>query len=162
MNIRAASHLPLLVRALDLSGKGDVLELGMGLYSTPVMHWLCELQKRRLVSYDSDPKWFKKNEQWKTNWHEVHLVNEWRDLDLSTQRWSVVLVDQKPTPRRRDSIRQLAQCADFIVVHDTEPEANAYYRYHWIYHLFKYRFDDKKYSPETSVLSNFINLACMK
>ena len=38
--------------------EGPVLELGMGLYSTPLLDLLCHEEKRELVSYDDDKEWF--------------------------------------------------------------------------------------------------------
>ena len=55
MKIKPAwsSYLPLLIKVLQCS-EGPVLELGTGLVSTPVLHWLCFDMGRELVSYD-DP-----------------------------------------------------------------------------------------------------------
>lgn len=48
-----STHLAVLMEAVRRTA-GPVLELGVGLYSTPVLHWLCYPTNRRLVSYDSD------------------------------------------------------------------------------------------------------------
>ena len=51
------SYIPALLTAL---GKvdGDVLELGSGLYSTALLHWICLEQKRKLITYENDQRYF--------------------------------------------------------------------------------------------------------
>jgi hypothetical protein len=36
---------------------GDVLELGLGVFSTPYLHYQCILSKRKLVSYENCKPW---------------------------------------------------------------------------------------------------------
>ena len=158
----AGSHLPILLRALDLSEKGDVLELGLGTYSTPVLHWICSIQNRRLVSYENNEKYFNEFIKWKKDFHEIYLAKDLSTVDITSNHWSVVLVDQKPTEKRKNSIKRLANNADYIIAHDSEPEKDKYYKYSWVYRFFKYRYDYVKYLPHTTVLSNFINLDILK
>ena len=51
------SHLPILLRAMKAT-TGPVLELGAGIYSTPILHALCQIEGRKLVTYESDPEFF--------------------------------------------------------------------------------------------------------
>lgn len=153
-----ASHLPILLKIVDQTS-GPILELGMGLWSTPILDLMCRGEKRPLVSYDNDPKWFKENEKWRSDYHEVNFVTDWNEAKIEQTHWSVVLVDHRPAKRRRDEIRRLANNADYIVVHDTEPETNQFYRYTWIYKLFKFRYNYTKCRPHTTVLSNFFDVS---
>lgn len=139
---------------------GDVLELGMGLYSTPLLHTLCALQDRILVSIDNDSKWFKENQKWATGLHSVSLVKDWNEMlcDADSTHWSVVFIDEKPAKNRIKSIKKFANFANFIVIHDSEPESDRYFKYSWIYKLFKYRYDYTALRPHTTVLSNFIDV----
>ena len=57
--IEWATHLPLLVRMFDKT-EGDVLELGMGYFSTMILKWLCEMSGRTLYSYESNKEWYGK------------------------------------------------------------------------------------------------------
>ena len=52
INITWGSHLPILIKLVGET-TGDILELGIGLYSTPFLHWSCFPNKRKLVSYES-------------------------------------------------------------------------------------------------------------
>lgn len=150
--------MPILARIMDLTD-GPVLEMGMGIYSTPLLDIMCAESKRMLVSYDNDPEWFGENEKWTSDYHQVLFTDNWERADIDRVHWSVVLIDHKPAPRRIKDIKRLAYNANFIVVHDTEPESDKFFKYRWIYRFFKYRYDYTKARPHTSVLSNFVDLS---
>jgi hypothetical protein len=159
------SHLPILSRVIGACS-GPILELGMGLYSTPLLDMMCFEDKRPLVSYDNDPVWFKENEKWRSKYHDVYFLDkqnlktgsEYDMANIEHTFWSVAFLDHKPAIRRKRDAQRLANNALFIILHDSEPALNPYFRYTWIYPLFKYRFDYTKCNPNTAVLSNFINL----
>ena len=54
------SNLIPLALATLITPPGDFLELGMGLFSTPLLHKIAHHQKRNLVSIDTDLKWMTK------------------------------------------------------------------------------------------------------
>ena len=62
------SHLPVLKRALEITD-GDVLEMGMGIHSTPEMHWSCI--NRNLVSYENDEGYYKRFRKFEEGKHKV-------------------------------------------------------------------------------------------
>jgi len=151
-----ASYLPVLIKVLQIS-EGPVLELGSGIYSTPVMHWLCLEAKRRLVTYENDPEIFNMNKDFGTGLHEVKFVEDWDKIPIETEHWGVVFVDHKPAERRKIEIARLSKIADYIVVHDTETQRDREYGFiKGAFPLFKYRFNYRRQKPYTSVLSNFI------
>ncbi len=47
------THLPALVAAEHIT-KGDIIELGCGLGSTPMLNMLSRLKCRRVISYESN------------------------------------------------------------------------------------------------------------
>lgn len=151
------SHLPVLIKIINLT-TGPVLELGMGMFSTHYLHWACYENKRKLVSYDNSPDLLDWSKSFVNDYHEVNFVENWDSIDLSGY-WSVVLVDHAPTPRRRIEIAKLANFADYMVIHDSEPERNGRQKYSKIYPLFKYRKDFDRERPFTTVLSNFKDLS---
>ncbi len=151
------SHIPSLIMALQES-YGPVLELGMGISSTPLLHMLCFAQDRLLVSYDNEPEFIKSFRKYKSHNHEINLVEDWDKIDLDRAFWGTVLVDHKPDDRRKEEIKRLKDKAMFIVVHDTEPANESLYNYSEIYPLFKHRFDYTKAKVHTTVLSNFHDL----
>ena len=149
--------------------------MGMGYWSTPILDLMCYVEKRKLVSYDNDPEWFEPNKKWASDYHEVHFLEpdiqkipgkkdhwtgkEYDLADIDNTFWSVAFLDHKPAIRRKGDAYRLRNNALFIVIHDSEPESNPYFRYTWIYEDFKYRFDYTNAHPNTTVLSNFIDLS---
>lgn len=155
-SVQYGTFLPALIKVMQITD-GPVLELGMGVFSTPYLHFAC-YPKRRLVSYESDKQYYNWLNIFKNDYHEVHLVKDWDKIDLS-ERWSVVLVDHEPARRRKEEIKRLANSADYIVVHDTNPRLDGKYRYSEIYPLFKFRKDFNLEKPYTAILSNFKDLS---
>ena len=150
------SYLPILTRIVNLS-EGPILELGMG-FSTMILDMMCKPTGRLLVSYENYPEWYEKNLEYASSFHKVLLAPDWDKIDIDSTHWSVVFIDHRPALRRRVEARRLKDNAYYIVLHDSEPEINKFYRYTDIYPLFKYRFGYKKCKPYTTVLSNFKEL----
>uniref|UniRef100_A0A6H1ZSI1 Methyltransferase n=1 Tax=viral metagenome TaxID=1070528 RepID=A0A6H1ZSI1_9ZZZZ len=151
------SHLPVLIK-LVLMTEGPILELGTGFFSTPVLHWLCAEKKRTLVSYESSAKYIEVAKNYLADFHEIHLVEDWAKIDIS-QHWNIVLIDHGPGPQRKVEFARVANNADYVVVHDSEPNNDKYYKYSEVAPLYKYRYDYDKLYPNTSVFSNFKNLS---
>jgi hypothetical protein len=167
MHIGGGSHLPILSKIMNMT-EGPVLELGMGLFSTPYLHWACFDTHRQLVSYENKRDFYglfvfddKREAGNAYDYHQIGFVenSDWDRVDLSGH-WCVVLVDHNPGPRRKVEIRRLAQLADYIVVHDTDDKNDWYYKYSEVYPLFRYRYDTKIY-PRTTVLSNLKDLSSL-
>ena len=162
LNGQWGTHVPLLARVLDLSD-GPVLELGTGVWSTFLIHIMCKDNQRKAISYDNDPQWHESNLKWQSDFHEIKLLEDWDelydDIDFLMVHWGVILVDHKPAKRRMVDLRRLANRANFIVIHDSEPESDKFFKYSWIYKHYKYRYDYTKCRPHTTVLSNFIDVS---
>ncbi len=156
VSIRYSTFLPMLLEALTRT-KGDVLELGAGVFSTPLLHWICEKEKRNLLTVENDREWFKFTKQYlQTDLHKFLFVENWDAADeLINKEWDVVLVDHSPSNRRIEEIKKLANLAKFLIVHDSDPWKDHQYLYSQIYHLFKYKFNFDKADHQTVVLSNF-------
>lgn len=152
----AGSLIPALVKYLQET-RGDVLELGIGYNSTPLLHWICKNMGRNLVSLESDEKWTEQFNDYRSNKHQISTIKDWSKAEID-KNWGLVLVDNRPATSRRDLAKRLRNLADVILVHDSEPEINTYYGYERIYPLFKYRKDYTKFRPYTTVLSNFRRL----
>jgi hypothetical protein len=151
------SHIPLLIEVLKHS-EGPVLELGTGLNSTPVIHWLCN-KKREVDSYESSPMFYRAAWNYHTDWHRVNKVEDW-DKDLTIDRhWGVVFIDHAPGIRRNVEMGRVANNADFVIVHDTEPKSDWHYKYSNHFADYKYRYDFTDAYPHTSVFSNFKDLS---
>jgi hypothetical protein len=147
------SHLPILIKLLEATS-GPILELGTGFFSTPFLHWMCNEKRRKLVSYESSPKYWEVAKNFETDFHEIHFIEDWDKLDTSGH-WDIVFIDHGPGVRRNVEMARFATCdVDFVVVHDTEDKSDWHYNYSRAFPLYKFRYDYKLAYPETSVLSN--------
>ncbi len=146
------SHIPVLIRAF-LQTEGDVLELGMGINSTPLLHAMSADRNRYLLSLDNDPIFIEGFKKYKTSNHGIQLIKNWNEVVPNF--WGLVFVDNKPEASRKELIKTFANWAKLIVIHDSEPDKNDLYHYDEIYPLFKYRHDYVKEKVQTTVLSNF-------
>ena len=151
------SHIPMLVKIMNVS-KGDVLELGIGPCSTPILHWMCFDQDRKLTSYETDSSFCNKFKRYITDFHKITQVDKWEDVDIK-KKWGLVFVDQHPSEERALSAIKVAKLAHYVILHDTEPRNAKFYTYDRAFPHFKYRFDYNKHKKGwTTVLSNFHKL----
>lgn len=151
------SHLPVLIRAVSLTD-GPVLEMGMGHNSSLFLHWACATTKRPLVSYESQPAFYRFANQFKRDFHQVFCISNWAKAEIERE-WDVAFIDHNPAWRRKEDIRRLANLAKYIVVHDTEGRNDSRFHYSEIFPLFKWQYNYDFYTPKTSVLSNFVDLS---
>lgn len=156
-DVLSGSHLPVLADIV-LKTNGAVLEMGMGLNSTPLLHWVCTAHQRQLVSLENDIKWIEPNKAFENEFHKVELIKDWDKAKIDSTHWSVVLIDHRPALRRKVDAVRLKNRANFILLHDSEPEINRFYGYSRVYPHFKYVYHYRKVKPFTTVLSNFINI----
>jgi hypothetical protein len=159
VSLNYATHLPALMRALERSGNGPVLELGMGLFSTPYLHYACKLAGRRLVSLDGSEEWaqFFVDQGYRETQHSIRVISNW-DIAQIEKPWAVALVDHSPGSRRHVDIARLAHHAQYIVAHDANGRYDREYRYSEIYPLFKHKTVWTGDARHTVVLSNFHDL----
>lgn len=150
------SHIPILIKVFEHT-KGDILELGMGVYSTPLLFWLCVDSGRKLVSYDNNEKYFDMVGRNNNPLHESHLITDWNTIDIE-KNWDIVFIDTEPMDMRAKLTKRVAKLATFIILHDTQPKEEIYYHYEDIYPMFRNRYDYIKFKPYTTVLSNFESL----
>jgi len=149
------SHLPALLACVAATG-GPVLEVGIGNYSTPVLHAVCEAQNRFLISAESDRDWFDKlcpsYGRLGSRHFFVHSP-DWSNLcELANHQWSVVFLDHGPSGSRRGPDAELFWATtDYVVIHDYDaydvrPGVDTAQR------LYQYQAVSKLLSPWTVVL----------
>ena len=156
VSLNYATHLPALMRALALTD-GPVLELGMGLFSTPYLHYACALAGRRLVSYENNAGWAEIFKPYQSDGHDIGVVDSWWEADISKE-WGMALVDHSPSERRVWDITRIAHLARIIIAHDSNGRWEKHYHYSTIYPLFRYRTDWTGDGRHAVVLSNFVDL----
>jgi hypothetical protein len=132
---------------------GPVLEMGMGNYSTPILHEMCK--DRLVVSLDSVDEWVEKFAKYRSSTHKIKTESNWDNAThyLQSVFWDVVLIDQHPCERRIIDLQLLMHNTRFFVVHDTEPRAAHVYNYEPTLSLFRYRWELQALNPYTTVVS---------
>lgn len=152
------THLPCLIRVMEKT-TGDVLELGMGVFSTPYLHYQCILSNRKLVSYENFKSWiqFFIDYGYECPNHEIVFVDDYSNAKID-KPWDVVLIDQTPDSSRIVEAKRLANLAKYIIIHDSNGRYEKIYHYSEIYPLFKYKAIWDKDKTHATVLSNFVNL----
>lgn len=116
-----ASYMPALLTMLACT-KGPVLEVGMGHYSTPVLHAICEAECRPLVSLEDNMEWAKEFAHLSSGEGGSHqiVVGPYDELiqRFKQQRFSIAFLDHSPGPRRGSDMSELFNSVDYFVVHD--------------------------------------------
>ena len=162
-----STHYPILIKALQLT-MGPVLELGSGVFSTPLIHWLCFGKNRPVVTCEYDTRFAVFAQQFVTPTHQLLLQPATELPPRTTQdgrSFDVVFVDHSPERRkgphirtRGDDVRLYATTAKYLVLHDGGPCPDQKYGYLPLYEEFEHVFHDTRIHPHTTVLSNFTNL----
>lgn len=159
-------QVPLITAVVNTNG--PILELGCGDFSTPLLHALCAINQRTLLSADTTKEWLRLFLDLETSWHTfVHVPipentenqdgHEWDKIGNDVH-WSVVLIDHSPGHRRAVDIKRLRTHTDIFVVHDTE---KGYKDYRPVLASFKYKFIYKRYKKQTTLVSNTINVTAL-
>lgn len=145
-----SSHRPMLLLALHLT-QGDVIEFGSGSSSSLYLRAFCKKNNRNFFSYDNNKEWAEKtNAVWIKDWSSANIYNQ----------CGLCFVDEAPGDNRIKTIERMKDKADIIVVHDTEIDSAADYKFEKIWHLFKYRigYGNSSKTTGTTALSNSIDL----
>lgn len=115
---RWGSHLPLLTY-YALMTDGPILEMGVGQWSTPVLHAICENMGRDLVSVEEDTAWREKFLHYQSPRHK--FLSSFDDPSIDAGQWDVVLIDHV-RERRNPDLHRLRNNSLYIVCHDTGVE----------------------------------------
>jgi hypothetical protein len=161
------THMPVLLTAAA-NTKGPILEFGCGDFSTVLLHSICSVNKRYILSLESDKKWLQNFLDLERSWHKfmyIPLFDEnnkmnpeiW-NLVPNDQHWGLVFIDHHPGERRAIDIQRFANKADVIVIHDTSKRLEHYYKYEPTISSFKYKFVYERYERTTTIVSNSINV----
>lgn len=121
------SYYPLLYKALEAT-KGEIIEMGTGHGSTPLLHEYATKNKRKLHSYETEKDWISKFTDTANEYHTFTLLGrgDWDSCSKSHNSPSVVFIDHAPGERRKEDIIKFKDKADIIVIHDTEPHNGGY------------------------------------
>jgi len=153
------THIAMLVKVLFKS-EGLVIECGGGVFSTPLLHWLCKMSRRELITYEQEPNYYAFERAFQSPLHRVRFVKNWDDIEIP-KHVGMVFIDHHPPERRMIETERFKDVADYIVIHDTERVSREYNREE-VLNAFKYRYDWKECKPWTSVFSNLKDLSFLK
>ena len=157
VSLNYGTHLAPLMKAVRKT-TGDILELGMGVFSTPFLHYTSILENRKVVSVENFQNWAKFFRDWYDHpTHKILIVDKYANAPIDKE-WDVVLIDQTPDSSRTEEIRRLANLAKYIVIHDANRNNHVVTHYNEIYPLFKYRTDWTGDANSAVVLSNLVDL----
>jgi TusA-related sulfurtransferase len=158
---RHFTHLPLLKAAAALT-EGAILELGSGEGSTRALHEICANTGRKLLTVESDWKWYRKLCELRSDFHRFAFVRDWSEAPLLPPvggRWGVVLVDLAPAPARRGAVARYQGAADIIIAHDTEPKHERLYGYSAdLWDRFAYTLHDDRTDCHATALSDTLDV----
>ena len=157
-----ASHYPILAAAVNRTAE-PVLECGMGEGSSPMLHYMCKLGGRLLISMETDGDWILKYNSYSHPQHIIkHLTSpdRWAWVDEyipGNPFFGVVFVDNAPGHVRSWLIEHFKDRARFIIAHDSERDwaSGANYGYERVKPMFKHVTEFRRWRPYTLVLSNF-------
>ena len=151
----SSTHFPVLIKCA-MATDGAMLELGTGLFSTPLLHWLASERQRPLISYDDHPDFYDLNRKFQNRYHRIRMVTDWDIFKKIGGHYSLALIDQSTKNRAKTAI-YLKDKVDYVILHDSN--SAHHYHYEKVYPHFKYRYDYTKQDPNTTVLSNFNDLS---
>lgn len=136
------THQPLLF-ACAARARGPVIELGAGLHSTPQL----AAMRPEFRSYETDAEWAS---------GLVGLVPAVTHVasydDVPVRPYGLVFIDNAPEARRKIDLARFVE-SRLVVVHDTDPQYADLYGMEEVLALYPYRFDYRKISPHTTVVS---------
>jgi hypothetical protein len=147
------SHLPVLMKLVGMTD-GPILELGSGTYSTPYLHWACAPTKRPLVTYETNPEWWKFTKDFQEDFHTVALVTDWSAANFD-RPWSIAFVDHDGV--RSETVRRILH-AEYIVCHDTENRGARRWGLLPVHRWFQWQWRYDAFRPCTTVFSNVHDL----
>lgn len=122
-----ATHVPALIACLE-GTCGPVLEVGVGIWSTPILHAACAPGARRLVSLEANPGWLSRFVPLQSETHAVRRLGTWDEAPAlvtapellgANESWAVAFVDHGQAPRG-PVVAALRGRAELVVMHDSE------------------------------------------
>ncbi len=140
-----SKHLEALVNAALINNE-DILELGCGHYSTPILSSICKNQNKKLFIAASNEKWLNQFEEY----GECELVNNWPSYLFDKKYGMVFLDNEQLTKDRLMLIPKIMNITNVLVIHDADKMVN---NPNW--QVFTKKYEQiwfKKYIPHTVIL----------
>jgi hypothetical protein len=163
--------VPLALAAL-VTYQGNILELGMGDFSTFLLRRMAQIFNRKLISLETDKVWLAHYASLNSsNLHEIYHVNRsiLENYHTNHSNFSLVYVDHGIRELRYKNVIQYANSAQLVLVHDAERlnekvyklaanKVRSYFKYACKYSIYRYYYVKRDVYISTYILSNFINM----
>lgn len=165
LEMETSTHFPILMKLVNQT-EGPIMEVGSGMFSTPLLHWMCFENKRNLITVERHDHYLDFAKKFRSESHKVLSIKKLEESDLigPNNRYSIVFIDHSPKkPRTRgDDALMFKDTADYIVLHDCGPDPKEKYGYNQLFSQFKYCFHYVETNAHTTVLSNFKDLEFLR
>ncbi|MBS0604558.1 MAG: hypothetical protein JSS60_05915 [Verrucomicrobia bacterium] len=155
-----ATHLVPSITAAIHSGllwpESPILELGCGHYSTPLLSSIAKTQGRKLHLITSNSQWASK---FQDDPDELRLIDysQWAEFAFDGE-WGMVLVDhEEHVIDRFAQLFKLNEKAKVVVFHDANRIADEGVSWSLIHMLYRHVYFYDRYSPQTAILSNYVD-----
>lgn len=161
--METSTHFPLLMKMVNHT-TGAILELGSGLFSTPLLHWMCFEKQRHLITVERHAHYMDFAKRFDIGNHHVFHIKQVEKSSFPDAVYTIVFIDHSPKrPRTRgdDAMLFIEKCR-YMVLHDAGKDGKSKYGYEQLYPHFKYRYDWEGAVPHTTVLSNIDDLEWLK
>jgi len=151
-----STHIgPLAWAVMMAPGDSELVEMGGGWYSTPLLHGIAEATGQEVFTVESD-QWFSDAlaDYWPAPWH--HYITD-PEYAIPVSNAGLVFIDAGTIHRAPIVLAARDSGAELVVVHDIEPGGD--YPGMWdALDSFKYRRDFTVYREHTAVVSDFVDV----
>lgn len=153
------SHMPILTAAGMITA-GPILEIGAGFGSTLALHGMCGVMNRDILTLESSKTWMSWFSLYKRKWHKFKHVESFIDIpEYHEREWGMAFLDHGILGERGLALSGISHIP-VVVAHDTDREDLNYTNENVppVLDSFKYRYDHQWIGPQTSVLSNTVDV----
>jgi hypothetical protein len=154
----SATHLPVLSEVLIKLRPRDIIEVGCGLYSTPILRTYVAIRGGEHFILETDQKY--QSIMSKLCGCEIDLFDGTNLPSKALRAWGLAFIDHSPANVRAPIAIELQGLANVIVLHDSNPEwdkrfkKKAGYGYSKIIPKWKYHKHYTVIDPHTLVLTD--------
>lgn len=99
---------------------GCILELGAGYGSTPLLHEICRHNNNTLITIETNESWARQFNYLRSEQHQIFNTQWTNLLELVSQPWDLVFVDQEPWESRHEAIKYLKDLSRWVILHDSD------------------------------------------
>src|SRR5574343_182158 len=145
-----STHQPVLYSAVKAVSNSIVVEFGIGNGSTALLHDVCGENKNSLFSYDNSEDWVNKFKSFENEYHKLKYGADWNKTIEEVGLFGeigLLFVDQAPWEARHQSIIELGNKANIIILHDADYFVKHFVAYYNCYFTFFKFYEPPKPGP---------------